>query len=48
VNDYVGATTINGGAIQLNGDGGGSDDGMIGNGGNVTDNGALIINNANT
>ena len=48
VNDYVGATTINGGAIQLNGDGGGSDDGMVGNGGNVTDNGALIINNANT
>lgn len=48
VNDYSGNTAINGGVVQLNGDGGVNDDGMIGSGGNVTNNGTLIANNANT
>lgn len=47
VNDYSGSTTINGGAIQLNGDGGINDDGMIGVG-SVTNNGTLVVSNANT
>jgi autotransporter-associated beta strand protein len=47
VNDYVGSTTINGGTIQLNGDGGVNDDGMIG-AGSFTNNGTLIASNANT
>jgi fibronectin-binding autotransporter adhesin len=47
VNDYVGPTTINAGVVQLNGDGGANDDGMIGNANNVTNNGTLIVNNAN-
>ncbi len=47
VNDYIGNTVINGGTVQLNGDGGVNDDGMVGTG-NVTNNGVLIANNANT
>lgn len=47
VDDYISGTTINGGTIQLNGDGGVNDDGMVGTG-PVTNNGVLIANNANT
>ena len=47
VNDYSGSTTINGGTVWLNGDGGANDDGMIGVG-SVTNNGALVVSNANT
>ena len=47
VNDYSGGTAINGGVVQLNGDGGVNDDGMIGSG-SVVNNGTLIANNANT
>jgi fibronectin-binding autotransporter adhesin len=47
VNDYSGGTVINGGVVQLNGDGGGNDDGMIGSGA-VVNNGTLIANNVNT
>ncbi len=46
VNDYTGVTAINSGTLQLNGDGGASDDGMVGSG-NVTNNATLIANNAN-
>ena len=47
VNDYLGGTVINGGVVQLNGDGGANDDGMVGIG-NVVNNGTLIANNANS
>ena len=47
VNDYSAGTAINGGVVQLNGDGGANDDGMLGSG-SVTNNGTLIANNANT
>ena len=47
VNDYSGNTAINGGVVQLNGDGGANDDGMVGVG-NLINNGTLIANNAKT
>ncbi len=46
LNDYLGSTIINGGTVQLNGDGGVNNDGMVGVGG-ITNNGILIANNAN-
>jgi autotransporter-associated beta strand protein len=45
VNNYLGGTVINAGTVQLNGSGASTADGMVGIG-PVTDNGALIANNA--